>query len=122
MWNVLLDRKGTVGVIDWAEARDAGLPLTDFFYAVVDAAAACEGYADRLGALRGCFEGGGARADAAMALRERLRLSLGLSVQAVELSFHSCWLRHAANELRASPSADRPFLEIVRWLARQATA
>ena len=122
MWNVLLDRKGTVGVIDWAEARDDGLPLTDFFYAVVDAASACDGYGDRLGALRGCFEGGGARADAAVALRERLRLSLGLSAQAVELSFHSCWLGHAANELRASPSADRPFLEIVRWLARQATA
>ena len=122
MWNVLLDRKGTVGVIDWAEARDEGLPLTDFFYAVVDAACACDGYGDRLGALRGCFEGGGARADAAVALRERLRLSLGLSAQAVELSFHSCWLRHAANELRASPSANRPFLEIVRWLARQATA
>jgi hypothetical protein len=118
MWNVLLERDGALGLIDWAEARDSGLALTDFFYAIVDAAAACDGYRDRLGALRACFERGGARAGVAGALRERLRTSLGLSADAVELSFHACWLRHAANELRTGRSSDGPFLEIVRWLAR----
>ena len=76
MWNVLLDGQGTIGVIDWAEADGAGLPLTDFFYAVADAAAACDGSRDRLAAVRSCFVPGGPRADAVAALQERLRDTL----------------------------------------------
>jgi hypothetical protein len=119
MWNVLLDASGTLGVLDWAEAEDAGLPLSDFFYALVDAAAACDGDRSRLDALRSCFEPGGARADVTAALRERLRTSLALDGAVVELSFHACWLRHACNEARSRTAPDGPFLEIVRWLARQ---
>jgi hypothetical protein len=117
MWNVLLDASGTLGVLDWAEAEEAGLPLSDFFYALVDAAAACDG-GSRLDALRSCFEPGGARVDATAALRERLRTSLALHPEVVELSFHACWLHHACNEARSGTAADGPFLEIVRWLAR----
>ncbi|MEA2361210.1 MAG: hypothetical protein QOD71_355 [Thermoleophilaceae bacterium] len=121
MWNVRLDRKGAIGVLDWAEADAAGLPLTDFFYAVVDGAAACDGYRDRLNAARSCFGAGGARADRVAALQERLRESLRLSPEALELSFHACWLRHACNELRTSNSSDGSFMAIARWLARRAT-
>ena len=119
MWNVLLDRRGTLGVFDWAEAREAGLPLVDFFYAVVDAAAACDGYRSRLDALRGCFEPGGARAGTTAALRERLRASLGVDTEVAELGFHACWLQHACNERRVRGGDG--FLEIARWLARRAT-
>ena len=55
MWNVASWTARPIGVLDWAEAEDAGLPLTDFFYAVADAAAACDGYRDRPEAVRACF-------------------------------------------------------------------
>ena len=115
MWNVLVDGRGTIGVLDWAEAEPAGLPLTDFFYAIGDAAAACDGYRDRLEAVRACFVPGGQRADLVAPLQERLRTSLGLSREAAELCFHACWLHHAGNERRSGE--DGPFLEIARWLA-----
>jgi hypothetical protein len=117
MWNVLLDRRGGIGVLDWAEAEEAGIPLTDFFYAVADAASACAGYPSRLAAVRGCFCAGGARAPTVAPLQERLRASLGLAPAALELGFHACWLRHAVNEQRAGGGPGAPFLEIVRWLA-----
>jgi Phosphotransferase enzyme family len=121
MWNVVLDGHGSIGVIDWAEAEESGLPLTDFFYAVVDAAAACDGYRSRLHALRDCFLPGGARQEAVARWQERLRASLQLTPAALELSFHACWLRHARNEHRAGARA-RPFLHILGWLARRAAA
>jgi hypothetical protein len=117
MWNVLVDGRGTIGVLDWAEADPAGLPLTDFFYAIADAAAACGRYRDRLEAVRACFVPGGQRADLVAPLRERLRTSLGLSPEAAELCFHACWLHHAVNERRTRE--DGPFLEVARWLARR---
>ena len=115
MWNVLVDGSGTIGVLDWAEADPAGLPLTDFFYAIADAAAACDGYRDRLEAVRDCFVPGGRRADQVAPLQERLRTSLGLSEDHAELCFHACWLHHARNERRSGE--DGPFQEIARWLA-----
>jgi hypothetical protein len=120
MWNVLLERQRAIGVLDWAEAADGGLPLTDFFYALVDAASACGGSASRLDALRSCFDAVGSRADAVATLRERLRGRLRLAPELVELAFHACWLRHARNELRATGSSEGPFQEIAAWLARRA--
>ncbi|HYP48775.1 MAG TPA: phosphotransferase [Thermoleophilaceae bacterium] len=120
MWNVLLDEGGSIGVLDWAEAEPAGLPLTDFFYAVADAAAACEGYGSRIEAVRSCFAPGGARAQGVAALERRLSAPLGLTPAATQLCFHACWLRHALNEQRAGAASDRPFLDIVRWQARRA--
>jgi hypothetical protein len=65
--------------------------------------------------VRACFDPGGQRVDVVAPLRERLRTSLGLSVEAAELCFHACWLRHARNEQRSGE--DGPFREIARWLA-----
>jgi hypothetical protein len=120
MWNVLVDAQGAIGVLDWAEAEHAGLPLTDFFYAVADAAAACEGYPHRLEAVRACFEPGGTRSDHVALLQERLRESLQLSPEAVELAFHACWLRHARNEQRSANAPEGEFVAIARWVARRA--
>jgi hypothetical protein len=119
MWNVLVDGDA-LGILDWAEAEDAGLPLTDFFYAIADAAAACHGYANRLAAVRDCFEPGGRRAAAVAPLRERLRSSLALAEGVDELALHACWLHHAANELR--DGGDGSFLAIARWLAGRVAA
>ena len=107
-------------MLDWAEAEAEGLPLTDFIYAAVDAAAACDGYRCRLDALRSCFLSGGSRAPAVATLQERLRASLQLSPPALELAFHACWLHHALNEQRTGSGGEGPFLEIVRWQARRA--
>jgi hypothetical protein len=118
MWNVRLDEPRALGVLDWAEAQGDALPLTDLFYSLADAAAACDGYRDRVAAVRGCFDPDGARVATVAPLAERLRASLELSPAAAELCFHACWLRHAGNE-RSANAAERPFAEIVRWLAHR---
>ncbi len=120
MWNVLLDAAGTIGVLDWAEAEATGLPLTDFFYSVADAAAACDGYRDRLAAVRDCFGDEGSRADTVARLQERLRMGLRLGPESVELSFHACWLQHARNEQRRAVASGGEFLAIARWAALRA--
>jgi hypothetical protein len=117
MWNVRLGESGP-GILDWAEAEPDALPLTDLFYTLADAAAACDGYRDRVAAARSCFEPGGVRAATVAPLVERLRASLELAPAAAELCFHACWLRHADNE-RSAYAAERPFAEIVRWLAHR---
>jgi hypothetical protein len=121
MWNVRLGEGGSLGVLDWAEAQVDALPLTDLFYAVADAAAACDGYRSRVAAVRSCFEPGGARAATVGPLVERLRAALDLTPAAAELCFHACWLRHAGNE-RDANATERPFAEVVRWLAHRAGA
>lgn len=121
MWNVRLGEDGALGILDWAESEREALPLGDLFYAVADAAAACEGYRDRAAAARSCFEPGAERSTTVAPLVERMRVALGLSPAAVELCLHACWLRHAGNE-RAAGAAERPFAEIVRWLAHRAGA
>jgi Ser/Thr protein kinase RdoA (MazF antagonist) len=110
MWNVRLDGSSEIGVLDWADA-DRGLPLTDLFYALADAAAACDGYRDRVAALQGAL-------GEIAPLRDRLRESVGLSAEAAELAFHACWLRHARNDQRTD--GDGQFLRIMRWVAARA--
>jgi hypothetical protein len=122
MWNIVLDEHGSIGVLDWAEAEEHGLPLTDFFYSMADAAAACEDYEDRLDAVRSCFLPDGARAAVVLPMQQRVAAALGLAPPAAELSFHACWLRHAHNEQRAGRVGDDSFLSIVRWLARHAAS
>jgi hypothetical protein len=112
MWNIRLDVPGGPGVLDWAEARGDALPLTDLVYAVADAAAACDGYRDRAAA---------ARAPLVEALAERQSAALELRPSLSELCLHACWLRHAANE-REAGAPERPFAEIVRWLAHRVGA
>jgi hypothetical protein len=117
MWNVVLVNRGGIGVLDWTEAKEAGLPLGDLFYAIADAASACDGYRSRLDAVRACFLSGGSRAGTVVPLRDRLAAVLGLSPEVTELAFHACWLRHAATEQRSTRSESGSFLEAARWLA-----
>jgi Phosphotransferase enzyme family len=123
MWNVLVDRRGGLGIVDWEEAEPAALPLRDLFYAAADAVAATRGYADRPATVRECFAPGGAHADAVGALRGSVADAVGLPPAAVELAFHACWLGHAANELRSAGPADpTPFRDILGWVAERDAA
>ena len=116
MWNVMVDPTGSIGILDWADAEPAGLPLTDFFYAVADAAAAAQGYRSRLHAVQACFPSPRTGAGQVAALRGRMVAAAGVSPAAAELCFHACWLGHARNEAREEGGSGE-FLEIVRWLA-----
>ena len=115
MVNVLLRADGGLGVVDWGTARHAALPLVDFFYAVVDAYAAAERYADRPLAFARCFANG-AHPPAVRAHQSRFQEALGIEPDVARLAFHACWLHHAANEL-ARDETGGPFLAIVSLLA-----
>jgi hypothetical protein len=115
MWNVTADPAGSIGILDWAEAEPAGLPLTDFFYAAADAAAAGRGYRSRLDAVQACFPTPGTGAGALAALRARMVAAVGVSPAAADLCFHACWLAHARNEVEKGGGSGE-FLEVARWL------
>lgn len=118
MWNVLIDDRGRLGVVDWEVAEEVTLPLKDFFYASVDAVAATDRYADRPGAYNACFMSRGSSGGTVARLEDSMIAALNIAPEVVELSRHACWLGHALNEAQSSErSAPRPFLEIVRWLA-----
>ena len=118
MWNVLQDEFGGLGVVDWEAGQSSFFPLTDLFYATVDAVAATNGYADRLAAFQACFVAGGAHAAPIAAYRARMGQALGIGSAWAQLCFHACWLHHAANEQRARPAGQLgPFGQIVAWLA-----
>jgi hypothetical protein len=118
MVNVFVGRSGSLGVVDWESAREEGLPLVDFYYAAVDAAAAANRYADRLAAFREQFGDGPGSLSTARELERRLVAALGLRPEVVELAFHACWIQHAAAEqLTTLESPDGPFLEILRTVA-----
>ena len=109
MWNVLAQRRGSLGIVDWEVAQATALPLKDFPYAVADAVAATGRYADRLGAAMDCFGARGAHASRVQVLQAYLAGAVNAAPATVDLSFHACWLHHAANELRsAGPSDPRP--------------
>jgi aminoglycoside phosphotransferase len=114
MANVLLGDGDRLGVVDWAAAAPRALPLADLFYAVVDAQAAADRYADPAASFAACFGPGGL----AGASQARLAASLGLDEAAVELCFHACWLGHTKNEA-ARPEGTRPFLRILRQVSER---
>jgi len=122
MWNVLLDDRGGMGIVDWETARQRSMPLGDLFYAVVDAVSAADSYRNRIHAFTECFSPGGAHAARVRALERRLQNAVEASEEIAQLSLHACWLQHAANEHRATPPGEaRPFLEIVRMMASWST-
>jgi hypothetical protein len=119
MSNIFVTETGGLGIVDWEAGRDRGLPLTDFFYAAADAAAAARRYRGRLQAFVESFAEQGARTTTIRGLQGNLTRSLDLAPPLVEICFHACWLHHAANEHRAVPTdGERPFLEILRWVVK----
>jgi len=104
-----------LGIVDWDSAEATALPLTDFFYAAADARAAADGFRDRVEAFARTFSADGTPAADIEALQARLVAALGLEPEIVQLCFHACWLRHAANELAQSGAG--PFVEIATRVA-----
>lgn len=107
-----------LGIVDWDAAEAAALPLTDFFYAAADARAAATGFRDRVGAFGATFGPDGKPAPDVAPLLSRLVAALELDPAVVELCFHACWLRHAANEV--AQSGPGPFMEIAGRVAGEA--
>jgi hypothetical protein len=121
MLNVFIQPSGTIGVADWEDAREGHLPLLDFYYAAVDAAAAARRYSDRVAAFRRLFGTGASAASPIRELEGRLGRALSVSPPLAELAFHACWLRHATIEQGTTGEAGaRPFLEILRLAAAAA--
>jgi Ser/Thr protein kinase RdoA (MazF antagonist) len=120
MVNVLMDEKKPLGVIDWETASESGLPLTDFYYAAVDAAAAVYDYRDRPAAYAACFAAGGRYRDLVARLEARIVEALALTADQVDLSFQASWLVFALAERReTAKSAPDEFLEIARRAATE---
>jgi hypothetical protein len=117
MFNVLVGRNG-LGVVDWESAAVERFPLTDLAYAAVDAAAAAGRYEDRVSAFEDCLSSDGQHVRLVGGLLRRLATAVGATEEVAELSFHACWLHHAANEQRdARVDTKRPFVAILRQVA-----
>jgi hypothetical protein len=90
-------RKGPIAVVDWEDASPSGVPLSDLFYAAVDAELSRGSYDTRLGAFDAVFP---------LPLTPIARIcrttgeGFGLDADLVRLCFHETWLRHAASEAR----------------------
>jgi len=118
MVNIFISASGRLGVVDWEAARESGLPLVDFYYAIVDATAATTRYRDRRQAFLSCFAENGERARTTRRFEQRLISSLGIVTPVAELCFHACWLQYALHEVRHVPSSEgQAFLEILRSVA-----
>jgi hypothetical protein len=116
--NVVVGKGTRIGLIDWEEATTETLPLGDLAYAIVDFAAASDGYRDRLAAYRQCFEPGGRFAATAGRLVDDAATALGLSAPVRSLALQACWLRHAGNELSETGTAG-PFQAILHRTAAE---
>jgi hypothetical protein len=120
MANLLRGPSGRMALVDWETARPSGLPLADFWYASCDAVAATRGYDDRPAAFEQCFAEQGAYRQLVLCHEAKLRKEITGQDGWIELSFHACWLQHAANELASSrPGDERPFLAIANALVNR---
>jgi hypothetical protein len=117
MANVVWSDRHGLGVLDWATAGPDGLPLMDFFYAVVDAVHAAEG-GSRVQAFEASFEHGGRYHSSVKRLRGELAQAVTVDPDLAAAAFHACFLNHAVNEQRADPTQSGPFLELVRRAGR----
>ena len=116
MMNVLWSADG-LAIVDWETADSEGFPLTDLFYAVVDAVHATSG-GERAQALSECFAASGGSRHLVAAMREQLRKGAGMSQVAATVALHACFLHHALNEHRRAPTGPRPFLATLERLTQ----
>jgi hypothetical protein len=115
---VALDNQ-RLGVIDWEQGDDRGLPLGDLVYALVDAIAAADGYRDRPGAFTQCFALDLPPGSLVRKLLVDSAQSLRLSPAVAELCLQACWFTHADNELTRDGTPG-PFAQIAGQIARGA--
>ena len=116
--NVILDGRAGPGIIDWAEAEERALPLTDLFYAAVDFHVRRQG-GSRVKAYHALLANPHRGSGELEAWVARFADALDLSPGLVDLAFHACWLRHARNESAgaAARTRERPFLDLLKLVA-----
>ncbi len=117
MWNVLLDSRDGFAVVDWREASEHALPLTDMAYAALDAVVLA-GRVDRQPAFMACFTPDGLywrqTRDALLQLAEAVEMPAPW----MDICIHACFLAHAANEsMQSEQDGHKHFLPIAEWLA-----
>lgn len=116
-WNVLVDERDGLGIVDWQEARPDGLPLVDFFYVLVDAVTAARLAVDRLSAFQQCFAPTGVYRELTRQLLARLRQDVDVPIDAIDLCLHVCFLGHAANERKQTTGGrSQPFYDLAHWI------
>jgi len=119
MSNILLRPDGRLGIVDWEAAAPRGLPLADFYYAAVDAAAAQRHYRDRSKAFDRCFQPEGSLARVVRTIGLRLSQALEVTDEVATIAFHACWLQHAEDARRKRAAGEpMPFLAHLRQAAR----
>jgi hypothetical protein len=118
MWNILIDDQWQIGLVDWNSARENCFPFVDLLYAMTDAAMIASGYKERLKAFHECFSWGGRYSAFIKQALFELQAKLEIPKDILDLSFHVCFIGHAANEQKSAESGDPlSFLEIVRYLS-----
>lgn len=94
--NILMDSRGSISVVDWANAQSQDIPLLDFFFAMASAVMTTQGYASWPQAVSRCFERAGDHSVAVVQRQRRLIHAVGLRDDLVDICFHACWLRRAS--------------------------
>ena len=95
-WNVLVDEAG-FGIVDWERATDAGVPLWDVWYLLVDAAALADGVprSERERAVAEVFSGRHALSPLLFDVTRRVVSALGLDAAVVGQLATLLWHQHA---------------------------
>ncbi len=124
-WNLLIDQSARLGVVDWADAHEADLPLGDFFYSMTDIAMwAMRTGRDRVKAFQMCFAPWGRYRPVVLPHLRSLANALELELDMLEVCLHATFLHHAGNEQRQRRGDLRQesFLQLVDWLATNRTS
>ncbi len=120
VWNILLNGRGQLGIVDWESGRQSDFPLMDFSYAMTDAILAAHPSLTRLQAFSAGFVSGGLYTSTVDRLQTRYFRNFAKHDRSADLWLHCCWLRHAANEHHAvHPGDPRPFLQLLAALVQQ---
>lgn len=117
-WNVVADRHGGFGVVDWESATDPGLPLWDLAYFLADALTLVElgRFDGRTDAMLDLFRGRSPHSDLLFAHVRRAAGHLGISPDVVAPVVTLGWLHHGLSagrrrgrldELAGGAPADR---------------
>jgi hypothetical protein len=129
-WNVVVDRRGYFGVVDWESSRATGMPLWDLTYFLADALTLVElrRFGDRTAAILKLFRGESAHSGLLFRHVRHAVSELGLAAHAVGPLVTLGWLHHALSpqqrraRLRkagADADTDRGVLSLLSqpWLA-----
>jgi hypothetical protein len=128
--NILIDRDGRIGIIDWELSRERDLPLMDFIFATASITGTRRSITWSQ-AVRESFSPNGKHSECIARLGLRLIDVIGLPTDLMDLCFHACWIRSAdwyrrewqdgrrTDSNQAIPPQYRPLIDVVKWLAAE---